>query len=264
MFKKLFYLFISISLPLLGEAKIIETYHIADVMPLIDDDTWVLVDLDNTFFEAKQALGHTLWFFDEVDQRMQKGMSRDDAIRDMYPYWIQTQRITAVQPLEPDFVPSMLALQNRGIIVMGLTARQLSVAGSTARQVNSLGFDFKKTAPSKDSFSVPGENHPGLYFEGILFVSDFNKKGDVLLPFLSIVKQKPKKVVFLDDKKKNVEDLEATLSKEGIEYIGVYYTAIDRVKPVFSREVAQFQFKFLEKIMSNEAAMTLMENKIFE
>lgn len=55
------------------EAKIIETNHINNVLPLIDEDTWFLVDLDNCMFEAAQALGHASWFYDEVWQRMQKG-----------------------------------------------------------------------------------------------------------------------------------------------------------------------------------------------
>jgi hypothetical protein len=39
------------------EAKIIETRYIEDVIPLIDEDTWFLVDLDNCLFEGSQALG---------------------------------------------------------------------------------------------------------------------------------------------------------------------------------------------------------------
>jgi len=256
-----FFFILTFLFPLLGEAKIIETAHIADAIQFIDEDTWFLVDLDNTMFEAKQALGHANWFYDEMQQRLQNGMSREEAIRDAYPGWIKTQQVCPVKPLEENFVPSLTSLQDRGIIIMGLTHRQPSVAQSTVRQVTSLGFDFTKTAPSKGSFIVPAAN-PTLYLQGILFVSDYNKKGDVFLPFLSMIKQSPKKVVFIDDKRKNVEELEQALSKHGIEYIGIYYTAIEHVKPVYSREIAEFQYKFLDKIMGNEAAVLLMENEL--
>lgn len=240
------------------EARIIETKHIEDVLPLIDENTWVLVDLDNCMFEGAQALGHANWFYDEVQQRMQKGMSREEAIRDAYPHWIKTQKVCKVKPLEESFVPTLLSLQNRGITIMGLTHRQPPVADSTVRQVESLGFDFLITAPSKDSFAVPAKT-PTLYFQGILFVSDYNKKIDVFEPFLSIINKTPQKIVFIDDKRKNVEELEA-LTKHGIDYTGVHYTAIEGAKPVYVREVALFQYKFLDKIMSNEAAILLMEN----
>lgn len=32
------------------QAKVIQTQYIKDVIPLIDEDTWFLVDLDNCFF----------------------------------------------------------------------------------------------------------------------------------------------------------------------------------------------------------------------
>ena len=240
------------------EAKIIETHHIEDVMPLIDSETWFLVDLDNCMFEGAQALGHANWFYDELQQRMQKGMSREEAIADAYPGWIKTQKACKVKPLENSFVPTLLILQSKGITIMGLTHRQPSVADSTAQQVGSLDFDFLTTAPSKESFVVPAKT-PTLYFQGILFVGDYNKKIDIFEPFLAMIKKSPKKIVFIDDKRKNVEELE-NLTRYGIEYIGVHYTAIEHSKPVYIREIAEFQYKFLDEIMSNEAALLLMEN----
>lgn len=254
-----FLILTTLLLPFLSEAKIIETAHVADALPYIDQETWFLVDLDNTMFEGKQALGHANWFYDEIEQRMSGGMSREEAIRDFYPNWIKTQPICSVKALEDDFVPGLIALQNRGITVMGLTHRQPLVAQATVRQVASLGVDFINTAPSKDSFSVAATT-PTIYLQGILFVGDYNKKSDVFIPFLSLVGKTPRKVVFIDDKRKNVEELEQTLSKYGIEYVGIYYTAIEYAKPVYSRELAKYQYQFLDKIMSNEAASLLMQH----
>jgi hypothetical protein len=87
------------------EAKIIETRHVKDVIPLIDHETWFLVDLDNCMFEGAQALGHASWFYDELQQRMQKGMSREEAIKDAYLGWIKTQKACRIQSLEKEFVP---------------------------------------------------------------------------------------------------------------------------------------------------------------
>lgn len=238
-------------------AKIIETRHIEDVIPFIDQDTLFLVDLDNCMFEGAQALGHAHWFYDELQQRMEKGMGRDEAIRDAYPHWIKTQKVCKVKTLEDNFVPTLLSLQAEGISIMGLTHRQPSVADYTARQVASLGFDFTVTAPSEGSFKIPAKT-PTLYCQGILFVGDYNKKIDVFLSFLTIIQQTPKKIVFIDDKRKNVEELEA-LTQIGIEYVGIHYTAIEYTKPIYVREIAEFQYKLLDQILSNDAALILME-----
>jgi hypothetical protein len=42
----------------------------------------------------------------------------------------------------------------------------------------------------------------------------------------------------------------------------VYYTAIEQSMPIYFRELAAFQYKMLEKILSNEAAMHLLEKGI--
>lgn len=246
----------------LSLAKIIETAHIAEAIQYLDEESWFLVDLDNTLFEARQALGHANWFYDELEKRLQSGMTKEEAIQDAYPDWIKTQKVCAVKPLEHNFVPLLISLQNRGITVMGLTHRQPSVALSTLRQVESLGFEFTKTAPSYDTFTVPAAS-PTLYLQGILFVSDYNKKGDVLLPFLSIINKTPKKIVFIDDKKKNVEELEQTLTGRGIDYVGIYYTAINS-STTYDKNLAKYQYQFLDKIISNEAARLLIEHGVKE
>src|ERR1700687_104697 len=114
MLRRLLLILTTLLLPLVSEAKIIETAHVADAIQFIDKDTWFLVDLDNTMFEAKQALGHANWFYDEMQQRLQKGMSREEAIKDAYPGWIKTQAVCPVKPLEENFVPTLLSLQNLG------------------------------------------------------------------------------------------------------------------------------------------------------
>lgn len=242
------------------EAKIIETPHIAEASAFIDEDTWFLVDLDNCFFEAAQALGHANWFYDRLQENMQKGMSRNEAIKAFYPEWIRTQKICRVKPLEVDFVAYLLELQSKGVVVMGLTHRQPLIVDATLKQVNSLGFDFQVTAPSKDCFVVPSAN-PTLYTNGVLFVNDYNRKIDIFLSFLEIIKQKPRKVVFIDDRRGNVEELEH-LADLGIDYTGIHYTAIDYTAPLYERRIADFQYKFMEQIMSNEAALLLMEKEL--
>lgn len=244
-------------LPIEGSAKIVETRYVEEILPFVDEETLLLVDLDNCMFQAAQSLGHANWFYDLMQTRMQKGMTRDEAIADVYPFWIKTQKACRVKALEENFVPILLSLQKKDIVIMGLTHRQPSVADSTIRQVHSLGFDFLITAPCKEELTVPSKT-PTLYSEGILFVGDYNKKIDILEPFLHIIKKHPKKIVFIDDKRKNIDELEY-LTQLGIEYIGIHYTAIEYTEPVYFREIAEFQYKLLDQIISNDDALLLME-----
>lgn len=256
--KKLFFLVIAF-LPLVSEAKIIETITIEDVMPLVDEDTWIVLDLDNTVYEGKQALGHTEWFFDKAYALMRDGMTLEEAIRECYPEWLEIQKVCPVKPVEAAFIPALKNAQQRKIVIMGLTHRQPSLADSTIAQLNSLDWSFQPTAPVEDSFVVPSPT-PTIYTKGVLFTGEFNKKGEIFIRFLSIIDQKPKKIIFVDDKRSHVEDVEKAVIEQGIECIAVHYRAIEYVEKVYYPEVAEFQKKFVNTIMSNEAALILMQN----
>lgn len=246
-------------IPLLGEGKIYQTTTVDTILPLVDQDTWVLIDLDNTTFEGKQALGHTDWFYDRAHALMREGMTLEEATRECYPLWIEVQKVCPVKPVETAFIPALVEMQKQGIIVMGLTHRQPSIADSTIRQVNSLGLNLLNSAPDQSTFVVPSET-PTKYTEGVLFTGEYNKKGEIFTLFLSIINQKPKKILFIDDKRGHVEDVGNAVSSLGIEYIGVHYTACEYLEKVYDPEIAAFQLKVLNSILSNEAALLLMEN----
>lgn len=118
---------------------------------------------------------------------------------------------------------------------------------------------FQTTAPVENSFIVPSLT-PTIYTKGVLFTGEYNKKGDIFVRFLSIIGQKPKKVIFIDDKRSHVEDVEKAAIEHGIECIGVHYRAIEHAEKVYFPEIAEFQRKILRTIMSNEAALLLMQN----
>ncbi len=243
-----------------AEAVIIEAATIEDVIPLIDEDTWVVVDLDNTTFEGKQALGHTEWFYDKAYEKMRNGLSLDEATRECYPEWVEIQKVCPVKPIEPAFIPALSLLQQQGHVVMALTHRQPSLADPTINQLASLGVSFLSGAPEVGPFVVPMAM-PTLYVQGVLFTGEFNKKGETFVRFLSIINRKPKKVVFIDDKRSHVEDVERALTEQGIAYIGIHYTAAMHVEKVYFPEIAEFQRKCLHTILSNEAALLLMQRE---
>jgi len=246
MFKQIILRLLIICAPFTVNAKILETSHIADVIPLIDADTWFLVDLDHTMFEGAEAYGHAHWFYDVLDEGLKNGLSKEEVIVHFYPRWVKTQQTCPVKPLKEEFIVFLKDLQKQEIVVMGFTHRQPLVAEATLRQVASLDFDYALTAPSQEIFSLETRN-PTLYKNGILFVGDFNKKGEIFLPFLNYIHKQPKKVVFIDDKRKNVEEVESVLEQLGIEYIGIHYTAIEHAAPIYSRELADEQFQRLEQ-----------------
>lgn len=250
----------SVSSTMTGSQQIIESFTIADVLPLIDEDTWLLVDLDNTLFQASQALGHVNWLLDEVAKRIELGMSREDAFHSMYPLWKKTQMMTSVIPVESALIEAIHDLQAKGIVVLGVTHREPFLMSETLRQVHSLNIDFLKNTPCKKFFEIDTKQR-AIYYEGILFVDTFNEKSNVFYTFLQQVNCKPKKIIFLDDKKKNVEEF-TNIAANGIDYIGVHYTAIEQGPQIYSPEVAALQLSLMDKILSNAQAQMLLSQPL--
>lgn len=205
---------------------ILQTARFADVLPHIDDTTWCLIDIDNTLYEAKDALSHANWVYAELEKRLQKGQTKEQALNEFHPEWVKRQETAEVKSIEPDFISKLKELQQRRIIIMGLTHRPVTVANATIRQVNSLNFNFAPSAPYQETLIVPAP-YPTLYRDGILFIGDLNCKGKVFAKYLSLIKRIPKKIVFIDDKKQNITDFEQVFLESEIEYLGVHYTAIN-------------------------------------
>lgn len=243
-------------------ATIHETHTVETILPYIDESTWVIVDLDNTTFEGRQALGHTDWFYDKAYALMrEEGITLDEATKRCYPEWIEIQKVCPVKPIEKALISSLLDLQQRGNIVMALTHRQPSLAEATLRQLNSLGLNFHPSAPADFSFVIPSPT-PTLYINGVVFTGEYNKKGAIFVDFLSLIDRLPAKVIFIDDKRGHVEDVKRALESLGIECIGIHYTATQLVEKVYDPEIAEFQRKILNSILSNEGAVLLMEHGV--
>lgn len=238
--------------------QIFEHSTIKNVLPLIDDETWLLLDLDNTVFQASQALGHVDWLYHEVGKLLQSGMSSDDAYHSMYPLWKKTQSLTSVIPVEDAMIDAIHSLQAKGITIIGITHRESFLANDTFRQLHAIQVDFLKTAPSLDFLEVQ-QKPRAVYQEGILFVNSFNEKSDIFKAYITKLGFKPKKVIFLDDKLENVEEFTKITSHEEIQYTGVHYTGAHAGSKIFSPEVAELQLRFLDKIVSNEDAELLLK-----
>ena len=229
---------------------------------LITETSWVLFDLDNTVFESKQALAHADWIMDLLTTHMREtGLNIRDASDDLYPRWLNTLSAGEVQPVETESVATIKALQQRGIVTMGLTARRPITAEITQRQLASIHVDFTKTPPHQNTFCTHTEN-PIDYHEGVLFAGDYTTKGQTFLWFLQEIKQTPSSVILVDDSLHNVTEFENTLSQSGIPCKGLHYTAIHHKPKIYCPEIAHIQLNIFEKtnhIISNEEALRIKE-----
>src|SRR5687768_551444 len=213
-----------------------------EIMPHVDRDTLVVFDIDNTLIEPTQTLGSDQWFY-HLMQKVKAEEKLDDerAIDRAMEIWNAVQLDTQVRAVESDTPALIRELQRKEVATFALTARTLDSAEVTKKQLRSIGVDFAARPIHRGDLDFALAS-PARFTGGILFVGEKNAKGDVLLAFLAKVGLRPKRVLFIDDKEKNVASVERSLSTAQIPHVVFRYGAADSRVARFRPDVADMQY----------------------
>lgn len=177
----------------------------------------------------------------------------------------------------PDLIKK---LQAKKIKVLALTlistgryGKIPSVENLRIQQLKQSGYNFAKSWPtvkdtSLDKFGVNNleSASKGVVFsQGVIFTNK-SAKGASLQAFLQYIHSKPRKIIFIDDRKVNIESVEAMAKKNGIEFVGIEYTASkDKKIAPLNQKRARLQLLVLEKeqrwLSDEEASKTLQRGK---
>jgi hypothetical protein len=194
-------------------AEIIQINRMEQILPYIDETTWVLFDIDDTLYESKLQVGRSRWFFHEVEKRIADGQDYESAIKECYPDWIRCQEICPIRPPEPDIPSIVQKVQQSAGAVFGLTARAPPICSTTLKQLARIGIDFTFSAPACPKLET---KPPTLWNGGVLFITDFNRKGDVFRKWLEMSSILPSKIVLIDDGKNHLIYMEKQMFELGI------------------------------------------------
>lgn len=223
--------------------SVIHTIHsMQEIEKYIDSETLVLFDLDHTLIEGKQyGYGHANWFYDQIDEAKAQGLDENTTITKIFPHWLHSQQTTKVKPVEAITPALIKKLQAQGIIVLGLTSRQVPLAAITVNQLNDIDVHFSLPAFAQEKLSVEYQYAaPTLMSHGVIFCSDYNDKGQVLHAYLDKLNMTPAKIVVIDDSLKHLHSVTKAYSKEAT-VIGLHYPTVAEYKkqhwdPHFARQ----------------------------
>lgn len=230
---------------------IIESHSFADIYTYITPNdynraTLLVLDIDNTILRPITHLGSDQWFYAMVAKKESEGLSHFEAVNATLPLWFIIQESVDIIPVE-SITPSIIAdLQKRGVTVIALTARSLTVAHRTVQQLQSIGINLSSNLPHECPIKY-GDDQPALYIDGIIFVGNHDK-GEVLAYWLSQINYTPKKVIFVDDKLKNIHSVEKAINKCGYPFIGLRYGYLDEyIKTIDINQVEKEYKSFIHK-----------------
>jgi phosphoglycolate phosphatase-like HAD superfamily hydrolase len=243
-----------------ARATVVEGNKMADALASADKDTLVVFDIDSTILEAAQTLGSDAWYYTVRDRWIAEGMDKAEANKKILDQWREVQRETKVLAVEPGTPDLIKKLQDKGIKTIALTARGFEIADVTAKQLLSIGVDFGRRSLGMKDFGVKSKGGDARYRKGIVFCGGLKiDKGLILNAVLAKARLSPKKVIFVDDKKYNVDAVDGALKSKGIDCNCVRYGAADQSYKTYNQAVADVEMEFFGKILSDDAAGAILK-----
>ncbi|MDR2737544.1 MAG: DUF2608 domain-containing protein [Puniceicoccales bacterium] len=158
----------------------------------------------------------------------------------------------------PRLVRDLKSKKARAVVLTALSTKPVASVNNPmlwrVETLRSLGYNFRKFWPRlRDRcFTEFDCRYPPAYSSGVVCCGN-TPKGASLEAFLGHANVRPGKVVFIDDKIENVEDVGATCKRNGIEFSGIEYHGAKN---------SESQGPFSEKILEYQLA-TLLEKKIW-
>ena len=245
-----------------GSVVIEECFSIEQLLSLARPSTsqLILLDIDNTLLHPRQMLGSDEWFSYYLEQQQTLSPNKEEAFHRVLDLWHSIHTVSSVIPMEKKTADIVKALQNMNCAVMAFTTRGSMLQHVTVRQLSSLGLDFRFASPVRATFTL--QRTPSVLFsQGILFTNGTHK-GESLREFLGQIGWFPDQIIFLNDKKSQLEEASSKLPPH-VAFLGLRYAVSDSFVARFNPRIAERQLRhFLhiqEDLVGNETSLIHQE-----
>lgn len=243
-----------LSLSSTARGMLMETDRFAEILPLVDGATLVLIDLDNTLLEPELMLGSVNWcrYFRKKVESLDLDPGAQEKL--VEAYWDFLQQIIPVRAVDPDAIGVIEQIKQEGVLIFGFTARSKREMGHTNRQLEALGVHFTPfTAPIFE-----GTDSVSAFEQGIVYCGS-SSKVEGLIALLNYLCQfdsccVPETLLFVDDHEHHVLSLEPVATAFNLKYIGVHFTGADERCATFNPAVAEYQWQHLPVLISDQEA----------
>lgn len=242
-----------------ASAKIIESHNISDIKNSYETNTLVLFDVDETLMDSDTHLNSGKWYdFFWKGHALTTSEVEDTATGDLM--WFIAEKVPT-SCIEPEILDIINELQSsEDMYTLGLTARHPGLTlktkeNLTAKQLKTIGIDFSK------SKSNSLHDHD-LFFDGIFFTSG-KLKGPVLVDILTRSEYRPNKIIFVDDRLKQIQSVDLAMQEMGIPCDCYWYRRAHIERPHLDEISAVIQLDHIichDILLDDEEAHALKES----
>lgn len=240
---------------------------IKDIATVVTEGDWLLVDLDNTIQESVIELGSDQWFSALIRHASEVIVDKEEAMVYVIAVYQAVQHHIKTKAVEAETAALIKAVQDKGIPVFALTARDSSLIEPTFRQLDGIGVEFSKSKSERDTSIVL--NTEVVYCGRIIFCNGKNK-GESLNHFFESkffeenITTKPKRIVMADDKAHHLESTEKCSKDLGIDFVGLHYNYLDDKVKNFDMKKANQQLACLQSKLPDKVQEIIAKLKLTE
>lgn len=245
--------------PALSTAEIIKINNLNDLkaqLQSLDKNDLVIFDIDDVVIQPVDQVFHPhhkkelAKYYSDI----QSQISQDQMNDLLSTVNIQQQ----VKLVDPDIKEIFAMLRKRTIPTVALThcgtgkfGKINDVADWRIAQLQQVGVSFAKLSPYKDQVysSLQGKHGTAMFKSGILFTG-YVDKGQVLVEFLKENNITPRKIIFIDDRKVNLDNVATFLETHNIAFTGFEYVAVSE-QPVLELDLKATDLQF--SVLRNES-----------
>ncbi len=219
--------------------------------------TLLIFDVDDVLLQPKDQLlkSNNEDYFKKIYQNVETRTNKTQAEKLFSLIMLQRK----IEPVEKQIIELVNTAQKNGIKVLALTFCSTGKLGTInsledwrTKELKVLGYNFDKswgklTKKNFNQLPINGSNKFVAFQQGVLFTGGVSKAA-ALNVFLNYADHKPKKIIFVDDKKYNLEIVEKFANEANIEFLGIEYTFVQdsKIEPL-NKTRARLQLEILEK-----------------
>lgn len=237
-------LLVGVSINLAAHAEIIPIEQIKDLEAKVQEllvnhkaeNILVGFDVTMTITHPQEAAAfyHNIVKYKDIYKDLMAPLSKES--KDKVLTAIQVNPPVLVEPNTPEIIKSLQDKKVKTIAITAVLSGVLNEGGEASQnivynQLNDLGVDFENSFNTSEIIFTEvdeyNSNHP-VFYKGILVTNgegNINGKGEVLVSFMKSNNFSPEVIVMIDDKLKNLENMEAALKayNANIKFVGLEY-----------------------------------------
>jgi hypothetical protein len=248
--------------------EIIETQEIKTLVPFVNQESFVFLNVSSTLYSSSNTLGGQQWreyFFD----RIKEVIDDEEVAQQLYDKITTQLTIHIPERSLEEFTPHLITyLQNKNIIILGHTQKRVSTpyANHFGEMIHdhllSLGIQFERTLTYFPMRKLGQKDFS--FIHGILFTNE-KPLGSILLSFLKQSVKIPSNIIMVDNSLDSLENVQQALESSGISFVGIRYGRADTLQEQFDPILGIIEFlAFMNEgtILSDEEALnTIPDDK---